>query len=139
MWDATATLEGNVIRDWETESIPNAHLARAFEMANDQLRALGFDSPDFLLQGWIAYGADRDMLAHGIKRDVINDSSDGIMIWTEKDVQEINRTADWSFSIREALESYENDSSGFYTLAYHSARLFWETCVKENLGIRFSF
>lgn len=138
MWDAYATQNGFEVCDWETNSIPDPHLAAAFEAANRQLQALGFDSRDFLRVGWIAYSANRTMLAHGTKRSVMNDSEDGVLIWTEEEVQAINQEADWNFPIADALEDYEHVDET-ETAAFHTSRIFWETCVKEHLGIRFSF
>lgn len=142
MWDASATKNGVVIYDWETKSIPDAHLAKVFDEAHQQLLALGFSSPDCLRVGWIAYGEQRIMLSYGINRPVFDNSPDGRIVWTEQEVQEINQSANWDFRLEDALEAWGEPSNyvdDFEIGAYHRARLFWETCVKERLGIEITF
>lgn len=135
MWDATATQAGICIFDWQNQTIPDPTLDAAFDGANKKLQGLGFDSPQFLRLGWIAYGECRIMLAYGTKRPVFDESDDGIMIWTADAVQEIDKGADWNFSLRDVLEKWEDPTDDFYVGAFHQVRLFWQTCVEFGLGI----
>ena len=141
MWDASATYNGEVIYEWESQTILNPVLRAAFEQANEQLKAVGFSS-DNLRIGYLAHTERRLILQRALGRPCFDNNLGGEMHWTPEFIQQLDKQAQWDFPISDIDDWYDDwheEGSEFLRDALNEVRLFWETCVENNLGIVFSY
>ena len=86
-----------------------------------------------LKDGYIAYSAARLALQEALQRPCFdNEAPDGTLHWSPQVVLEYDKNADWDFAQTHPNLWWEPED-------YWEARLFWQTCVEQRLGIYFTY